>query len=182
MTNTRMSRRRFVGLAGSAAAAGLVGAEAASGAPAVPAGIGVPRIVDRWATAWNTGDAELMASLFNANGVYTDHAFQASFQGREAIGQWVVITLDSIGDARATIYDAFRAGQRAAVRWTFSGTFTSVDSFPPDTDPRGKSFSVPAVSYFTLSRRRIRVVEDVYNLADLMRQLGLPVPYTPPAT
>lgn len=148
----------------------------------MPAAVGVPRVVERWATAWNTGYAELMASLFTANGVYTDQAFQASFRGREAIGQWVVITLDSITDARATIYDAFRAGHRAAVRWTFSGTFTSVDPLPPDTDPRGKSFSVPALSYFSLSRRRIRGVEDVYNLADLMRQLGLPVPYTPPAT
>jgi len=180
MTSDHMSRRRFATLTGSAAAAAIAGSAAGpAGAPAHEGGR-IPPVVRRWATAWNTGDSELMASLFTADGTYVDRAFEASFQGPKAIAQWVVITLDSITDARATIHDAFQAGRRAAARWTFSGTFTTIEPFPPTSDPRGKSFSVPAVSYFTLARGRIASVEDVYNLTDLMRQLGIPVPYTPP--
>lgn len=177
-----VSRRRFVALAGTAAALSLVSAApaAADTTPSTDRPCHVPRLIRLWAQAWNTGDAALMASLFTEDGTYTDHAFQATFRGREQVAQWVVITLDSIADARATLVEAFRSGDRAVARWTFTGTFTTVEPFTADADPRGKSFSVPAVSWFTVAGGQISAVEDHYNLADLMRQLGLPVPYQPP--
>ena len=125
-TPARVSRRGLLGLAGGMAAAGIVGAAAPAAGATGTTGTRVPRLVQQWANAWNTGSAEALAALFTKDGTYTDHAFQASFRGREAIGQWVVITLDSIASARVTIHDAFRTQNRAAARWTCSGTFTSI--------------------------------------------------------
>ncbi len=164
-------------LAGGATAVGLAGAT-----PAAASSRGrrrIPRVVRLWEQAWNTGNADLMASLFTTDGSYTDHAFQATFTGRDGIRQWVAITLDSITDARAAVDDAVQDGDRVMASWTFTGTFTTVQPFT-EGDPRGRSFSVPAVSSFALAGSRIRSVADYYNLADLMRQLGLPVAYTPP--
>lgn len=174
-----ISRRRFALLTGGTAAVELVGTASAASATTGSGGDEVPHLVRLWAQAGNTGDTSSMASLFTEDGTYTD---RASFTGRDAMAQWVAITLDSITDARATVLDASRRGDRAAARWTFSGTFTTVDPFVlgnSGVDPQGRPFSVPAVSYFELSGGRIRVVEDVYNLADLMRQFGSTLPYTP---
>lgn len=175
-----VTRRGFLVAGGTAAAVGLVGAAPAAADPHHRPDQRLPRPIRQWARAWNTGDAELMASLFTRDGTYTDHAFQATFRGPEGIAQWVVITLDSIAPAQVILSDAVRAGDRAAVRWTFTGTFITQQPFGPGADVRGKSFSVPAVSWFTFRGGLVSGVEDYYNLADLMRQLELPLPYTPP--
>lgn len=130
----------------------------------------VPKIVRAWASAWNMGDAEGMARLFTADGVYEDFAFGARFQGQEGVAQWVTITSESIPDVRIDVIDAFRAGDRVAVKFVFNGTPRSLGPVPST----GKSFGVPAVSYFELRGNRIRQIGDYYNLAELLRQLGLP--------
>ena len=184
----RLTRRAILGGTAVGAGAALLGvpnggAVAADGG--APAGEGegaamVPRVVQRWADAWNAADPERMAALFTADGVYEDFAFQARFQGRDGVALWVSITTASIRDARVELVDAFRAGDRAAARWIFSGTDTG--AFARDLPPTGKSFSVPVASLFELEGRLIRRVGDYYNLADLLRQIGLPAgAYTPPA-
>ncbi len=138
-----------------------------------------PRAVREWAAAWNTGDAGRMAALFTEDGAYEDHAFQVEFRGRDGIAQWVEITAGSIDDARVEVHEAFRHGDRIAVEWTFSGEDTAGGL--AGQPPTGKSFSVPAASFFEVEGNKIRRVEDYYNLADLLRQLGLPADaWTPP--
>nr|WP_052479049.1 nuclear transport factor 2 family protein [Kibdelosporangium sp. MJ126-NF4]CEL21747.1 hypothetical protein [Kibdelosporangium sp. MJ126-NF4]CTQ92527.1 hypothetical protein [Kibdelosporangium sp. MJ126-NF4] len=141
----------------------------------------VPRIVQQWANAWNKGDAAALGALFTQDGTYTDHAFQASFTGPAGVRQWVAITTDSIKPLKVTVASAFRSGDHVSVTWTFSGTFTDNSPFEPPHNPAGRSFSVPATSVFTLRHDRIKSVADFYNLADLLRQVGLPAgPFTPP--
>ena len=131
-----------------------------------------PRAVREWAAAWNEGDAGKMAALFAGDGAYEDHAFGVEFRGRDGIAQWVSITNASIDDAHVEIQHAFRHGDRIAVEWTFSGKNTAggLAGLPPT----GESFSVPAVSIFEMGGEEIRRVEDYYNQADLLRQVGLP--------
>ncbi|HEX6499068.1 MAG TPA: SgcJ/EcaC family oxidoreductase [Micromonosporaceae bacterium] len=177
-----IDRRRLLALAGGAAVAGLAGAAVAGASAAVAAPATdprpEPRLVRLWAQAWNTGDADLMASLFTPDGTYIDHAFQATFQGRDGIRMSVMFTLLGVPDARVVVNEAVQAGDRAVARWTFSGTYATVEPFTAG-DPRGRSFSVPVLSYFTLAGDHIASIEEFYNLADLMRQLGLPVAYMP---
>lgn len=165
-------------LAADPALGGTPDASAARGVPAAEdkaraVGQGsAPRVVRQWAAAWNTGSPEDMAALFTEDGTYEDHAFQAAFQGRDGAAQWISITNASIDDAHVEIHEAFRGGDRIAVQWTFSGKNTAggLAGLPPT----GKSFSVLAVSIFEMEGNKIRRVDDYYNLADLLRQVGLP--------
>ncbi|WP_405057250.1 nuclear transport factor 2 family protein [Kribbella sp. NBC_01505] len=140
-----------------------------------------PRIVQQWANAWTTMNPVAMSKLFDKRGVYTDHAFQASFTGPAGAKTWVAITADSINPAKVTVHDTIVQGDRIAVTWTFSGTFTENTPFTPPYSAAGKSFAVPATSIITLHHGKIRSVDDYYNLADVLRQVGLPAgAYTPP--
>jgi len=139
----------------------------------------VPAIVQQWVTAWNTADAKGMAELFTPDGIYDDYAFQVRSQGRKCMKTWVMITCGNIPDAHAEVTDALQDGSRIAVRWIFRGTPVAFGSTPTT----GKSFSVPVFSLFEMNGTRIQRVSDYYNLADVLRQIGLPagpwVPLTP---
>lgn len=159
-------------------AVALPGAAAAQDGSAAAEPRPIPPIVEKWAKAWETDDAQGMADLFTEDGVYEDFAFQARFQGRDGVATWVKLTAENIPEVRAEILDAFQAGDRVAVRWVFHGTplrFAAIEA-------TGKSFAVPAVTVFEMEGDRIRRASDYYNLADLFRQVGLPAgPWTPPA-
>lgn len=159
------------------------GGESAQGARTADYGAGrgpVPRPVRDWAAAWNTGDSQRMAALFTEDGVYEDKAFGTVFEGKDGVAQWVSITTASINDTQVEVHDAFRKGDRIAVRWTFSGTDSAggLGGQPPT----GRSFAVPAVSVFEMKGNKIERVEDYYNLADLLGQLGLSPAGAPPGS
>ena len=175
-SRTTIDRRRLLALAGSATVAGFALPSPAAATPAQNRPL--PRLVRLWAQAWNTGDADLLASLFTPDGAYVDHAFQNTFRGQDRVRLSMQYTLIGVPDARVVVLEALQCGNHAVVRWTFSGTYATVEPFSQG-DPRGRFFSVPVLSYFTLAGDRIAIVEDFFNLADMMRQLGLPVPYTP---
>lgn len=133
---------------------------------------GIPPVVTAWAEAWNSSDPQKMAALFTKDGVYQDNAFQGTMRGTKGVADWVTMTAQTIGDARVDIVDAFRDGDRIAVRWKFSGTETG--DFTKEYPATGKSFTVPAVTVMDLEGDKIQHLTDTYNLADLLRQSGLP--------
>ncbi len=131
-----------------------------------------PRVVRQWAEAWNTGNPEQMAGLFTDDGVYEDHAFQATFRGKDAVAQWVSITTGAIDDVHAEVLGTSRRGDLITVDWIFSGkdTKNGLGGQPPT----GNSFSVPAMSTFQMKGNKIQRVDDYYDPADLLRQLYSP--------
>jgi steroid delta-isomerase-like uncharacterized protein len=192
-----MSRVTRSLIAATALAAGLAltalpaAAAPAPDAPAVVHGAaqgqnqGVPLIVQQWANAWNTANGAALAQLFTTDATYTDHAFQSSVTGQQAIAQLVAQTTQMMGPPKVTITSAFCSGDNAAVTYLFSGTFTDKAPFTPPYSAAGKSFSVPVETVFTLRQGLLSSDNDYYNLADILRQVGLPAgpytPYTPPS-
>lgn len=128
----------------------------------------VPPLVTRWAKAWNIAAADDLASLFTARAAYQDFAFGATFAGRPAIAEWVRITHRSIDNLNVEVDDAFRVGDRISVRWTFSGQIVGAP----------KPFSVPVSTVMEIRRGRISYDGDYYNLAEVLRQSGLPADTT----
>ena len=140
-------------------------------------GMSIDPVASQWAAAWNTGGADAVADLFTPDAAYQDLAFQVTFAGHEGITQWFEITSAVIPDACVEIEHSFRTDDNIAVRWIFSGTPTAIG----DAAASGDSFSVPVVTLMKLDGDRIAQVTDAYNLADLLRQIGLPAgPWTPP--
>lgn len=141
----------------------------------------LPRMVAAWADAWNTASPRKMAALFTEDGVYQDNAFQVAMTGPAGAAQWVTITEQSIKNAHVDVVDAFREGNKIAVRWNFSGADTG--AFAKDRPATGKSFNVPVTTVMDLNGGKIQHLTDYYNLADLLRQVGLPAGvWTPPGT
>lgn len=136
----------------------LVGAAPADARPRAP------RLVQQWAQAWNTNDPQQMAALFTRDGVYQDFAFHARFTGREGVASWVGITWTALDEVEVEVTDSFRTPDRVSIRWVFRGHIAGA--------PR--SFAVPASSVMELRRGRIAYHADYYNLADVLRQSGLP--------
>lgn len=128
----------------------------------------VPRLVTQWAEAWKAAAAEDLAALFTTRGTYQDFAFGATFSGRAEIAEWVRITHSSIADLDIDITDAFRAGDRISVRWTFSGQIIGAP----------QPFSVPVSTVMEISRGKISYNGDYYNLAEVLAQSGLPADTT----
>jgi len=136
----------------------------------------IPAIAEKWAAAWNSKSAQAMADLFTEDGVYEDLAFQFTSAGLKAVAGWISVGANHLPDLKIEITDAFEADDRIAVRWTFSATPLLLGTIPST----GKRFSVPAASVFELRGGRIAKVQDFYNLADVLRQLGLPSgPFVP---
>ncbi|MGW5251113.1 ester cyclase [Streptomyces sp. NPDC004129] len=141
--------------------------------------IRIPRMVAAWAEAWNTASPQKMAAMFTEDGVYQGNAFQVTMTGHAGVATWVAITEQGIKNAHVHVVDAFGEGDKIAVRWTFSGTDTG--AFAKDRPATGKSFSVPATTVMDLKGGKIQHLTDYYNLADLLRQVGLPAGvWTPP--
>lgn len=137
-------------------------------------------IVRSWARRWNAGDAAGMAELFTVDCSYRDRAFQTHFTGREGVAEWMRITQSHIPDLHIELLAGCGDEQQAMARYTLSGTFGPDHPFDAGHGVAGHTFAVPAASYFEVRQGRIHAVEDFYNLADLMRQLGLPAgPFTP---
>ena len=128
----------------------------------------IPRVVERWEAAWNSGDPHQLSRLFTADARYTDHAFGATFTGREGVRQWAEITARSVGDARIDVESATRRGRSVEIHWTFSGQLVGA----PD------AFSVPARTVLHLRGNRIASNDDYYELAEVLRQSGLPADTT----
>ncbi|MEU9891434.1 nuclear transport factor 2 family protein [Sphaerisporangium sp. NPDC051011] len=137
----------------------------------LPYGESAPRIAKSWLNAWNAGDAEQLASLFTADGTYTDHAFGASFTGPEGVAQWVTITTSSIENLHGDLRWAYRHGDEVVIGWTFNGHLVGAPS----------AFSVPAVTVMRLKGAKIKNNDDYYSRAEVLRQSGLPADWAPSA-
>lgn len=128
----------------------------------------LPRTVMEWEAAWNGGDPQQLAALFVRDARYTDHAFGATFTGSDGIARWSSITAESIDDAQIDVHSAQRRGRHVEVRWTFSGHLVGAPT----------PFSVPAVTLQGMKGQLIVTNDDYYDLAELLRQSGLPADTT----
>ena len=130
-----------------------------------------PIVVQRWMDAWNDRSPEKMCALFTADGVYEDAAFKIRARGRQGVATWTAVSVDHIPDLHGEIEEAFQVDDRAAVRWTFSGTPRKLGA----VQGTGQPFRVPVLTFMELQSGRIARVTDCYNLADLLQQVGLPL-------
>lgn len=134
-----------------------------SAAAATPQGR--PAVADKWEAAWASNDPQALAIMFTKDDSrYTDHAFGTTYTGQDGVAKWVGRTKYFVKDLGIKVTDAFGSGDKVSINWTFSGHLSGAP----------KPFSVPAVAIFHLRDGQIVTEDDYYNIADVLRQSGLP--------
>lgn len=122
------------------------------------------KIARQWAKEWNSGDAAGLASLFTRDGTYVDNAFDYHWAGRTEIAGWVDLTNQAIDHPDIAVHSVFGQGHQMAIVWTFSGQLRIAS----------KPFSVPVTTVLTLKGGKISSDTDTYNVAEVLKQSGLP--------
>jgi steroid delta-isomerase-like uncharacterized protein len=93
--------------------------------------------------AWNSHNAEKIASFFTDDCVYEDAALAVVNQGREELKALAGATFASFPDINFEVTSFFAAGEWAGSEWIMSGTHTG-DA--PNLPATGKGFSIRGAS------------------------------------
>lgn len=130
----------------------------------------VPQLANAWVAAWQSSNPNDLAALFTKDAIYTDRGVDKVSHGRHGVATWQANTHKLIPDVSGKIRDAFRSGDRMLIETTYSGHIKGAPH----------PFAVPMATVLHLRGDRIATDTDYYNLADLLRQSGLPPTWVPP--
>jgi steroid delta-isomerase-like uncharacterized protein len=128
----------------------------------------------RWLDAWNRNDAEGVAALCTPDIEFTDPAI-GTVRGRRAVADWVRMCQRAFPDYRFEEPEPpLLATDRPKViaPWRMLGTHTGRIE-PPGFAPTGRRFVVDGVDHWWFEDGLVGRYRSDYDLAGLMRQLGL---------
>jgi steroid delta-isomerase-like uncharacterized protein len=127
-------------------------------------------VLEGWAAAWSSHDAEKVLALFTDDCVYEDVTFAVVTRGKEELRAFVNGAFAAVPDIAFELTNRFAAGQFASMEWIMSGTHAG--DFPglPAT---GKRFSVRGAAIVELQGGQIKRNADYWDAATFMKQVGL---------
>ena len=129
-------------------------------------------VAEKWIAAWNSHNPDKMLSVFTDDIVYEDVAFGEVSHGSAELRKFAASEFDGVPDLELKLLRADIHGGHGTIEWMFSGT-------DKDVFKTGKKFSVRGVSVIYMRDGKISRNLDFYDVATIMRQVGV-LP-TPPA-
>ena len=90
--------------------------------------------------------------------------------GREGARRALQMYFSAFPDLRIVQYEALRDGDRAVLVWTVRGTHLGTIMQIP---PTGRTVTVRGTSLFHLERGKVRRAEHIWDVAAMLRELGL---------
>jgi len=129
-------------------------------------------LAEKWIAAWNSHNPDKMLPLFTNDIVYEDVAFGEVSHGSAELRKFFLSEIEGVPDLELKLERANIKGGHGTIQWTFSGTDKGVFK-------TGKKFSVRGVSVIDMRDGKISRNLDFYDVATIMRQVG--VLSTPPA-
>ncbi|WP_318568476.1 ester cyclase [Salinigranum marinum] len=129
------------------------------------------QMIERYLTAFNEQDVDASPELVTedvlAQGLI---GADGDVNGIEEYGEWWRETLSGLPDAHIEIDDYLQSGERAAARWTFTGTHEK-DLF--EIPATNRAFEITALALFRMEGGKI--AEKRYRQDDLgmLQQLGI---------
>ena len=124
------------------------------------------RIAERWITAWNSHDPDKLAAIFTPDVMYEDVPFGAVNHGSAELRKFAASEFEGSPDLHVELASSSIAGEHGSIEWTFSGTDVGIFK-------TSKKFSVRGVSIVTVKNGKISRNVDYYDVATVMKQLGL---------
>ena len=123
-------------------------------------------IAENWISAWNSHDPDKLTAIFTADVMYEDVPFSAVNQGSAELRKFAASEFEGVPDLRVELANSSIQGGHGSIEWTFSGTDAGIFK-------TGKKFSVRGVSIVTVKNGKISRNIDYYDVATLMKQVGL---------
>jgi steroid delta-isomerase-like uncharacterized protein len=126
--------------------------------------------VAAFTAAWNAHDPDGLAALAAPDFEGTDVAGAGALTGADGFRRYAAAYLRAFPDLVFTPDEVLADGDRMAVRWTAEGTHRGEFLHIP---PTGRAIAVCGVTFLTLDGGRVRRSESVWDVAGLLRALGL---------
>ena len=123
-------------------------------------------VAGKWIAGWNSHDPDKMLPLFTDDIFYEDVAFGEVSHGQAEVRKFFLSELDGVPDLELKLQRADIHDGHGTIEWMFSGT-------DKDVFKTGKKFSVRGVSVIDMRDGKIFRNVDYYDVATVMRQVGL---------
>lgn len=133
----------------------------------------------RYVAAWNSHQPERLLSHMTEDVLYEDPGWPTPMRGRAAVRQFLLATWRAVPDLQIELTEGPLVDPRkplAATHWRASATHTGMWS-PPGLEPTGRSVSLDGADLLEFRDDKICRARVVYDVADLMRQLGVLPPH-----
>lgn len=129
-------------------------------------------VLEQWALAWSSSDAETLLPLFADNVDYEDVTFGAVNHGKNALRDFATGLFAACTDLKFELKSRFAAadGKSGAMEWIMRGRQTRDLPGLPATN---KPFEVRGATVVEFTDGRISRDSDYWDLATYMKQVGL---------
>jgi steroid delta-isomerase-like uncharacterized protein len=123
-------------------------------------------VTQAWVAAWNSHDPNAVAALFTADALYEDVPTGAVSHGTAEIRAFAQFFFTAVPDLKVEPVNSDLKGGHGTIEWVFSGTDKGIYK-------TGKPFAVRGVTVLDVAGEKIARNVDYWDLATLMRQVGL---------
>jgi len=123
-------------------------------------------IAKGWIAAWNSHDPAKWATYFTPDIYYEDVTFGEISHGSAEAGKFAAFFFSDVPDLKLELVEAHVDGNHGSIQWILTGTDKGVFK-------TGKKFKVRGVSIITLNNGKISRSLDYYDLATIMKQVGV---------
>ncbi len=131
--------------------------------------------IEQWVkdedASWSSQNVDKILFYYADDCVYEDMAIGKINKGKEEIRSFVINVFTAFPDFKIERKSFFASSDQICIEGVISGTHEgNFPGFPPAT---GKSFAVKSAHIVKLHNDKAIRVTDYYDMASLMRQLGL---------
>jgi uncharacterized protein (TIGR02246 family) len=126
----------------------------------------VSPIVLGWVDGWNSSDPEKLAKMFTSDGIYQDVPTGLNKKGGAEIRDLHIFFHNAVEGLYVKLIAANIAGDHGTIEWLFGGKDIGIFK-------TGKPFEVQGVSVVDLKDERISRDFDYYDMATIMKQVGV---------
>lgn len=130
----------------------------------------IPGLVAELVAAWNSHDLDRIVNFYAPDYRDSDVAWPVPRRGLEGVRQMMAMYFRAFPDLYFTAESSLIQGEQIALFWRAQGTHQGkVMNIPPT----GRSIDVRGTSWLSLTGGKISRAHYVWDVAGLLRQLGL---------
>lgn len=127
---------------------------------------GASPAAEGWIAAWNSHDTTKWATYFTADVYYEDVTFGEISRGSAEASKFAASFFADVPDLNLELVEASIEGNHGSIQWILRGTDKGVFK-------TGKKFQVRGASIITIDHGKISRSVDYYDLATIMKQVGV---------